>query len=511
MIVPEFYPKQQSIVDDWSEYQLIVKGRRVGGTFALAYKHVAARLTGRVTRDLMFGSYNQRTANEFIRYVKQFCELFNFVAEEFDIDIGANGKRHTQTVVPLPNGSRVFAMPSTPDAIRGFGGDVILDEYSRHKDAEDAYDAAQPVIMRGGTLTVLATVKGKNNCFWEFLEDARAYRKGARRQGQRELIPWSLTELPLSVAVEDGLVEQINKFEGTNYTREEFVAKVRRGCRSQEQFDQEYECIPADDGKAWLTYALIRSCVNDRCPKPNAGLSPEYAGGPCYAGIDVGRTKDLTVLWLDELVGDVLWTRQVLVIDHRAEEGGVSIPEQVRRLAAVLRAVNLVRACVDYTGLGIGLGDGLVEALGEYRVENITFTPANKEILAVGLRECMEDGGKRIPADDEVREDLHRVQSFVTGTGKMRLDAARVEDHADRFWAAGLAVHAAEPPAGIRISLVGPPEETAGESELDLVEAERKGRKGRKATRQRGSEAARQEGAEAAGGAQAATGLRTLD
>jgi len=455
MIVPEFYPLQDRIRTDWSDYLIIVKGRRVGGTFALAYKHTAARLTDRVRRDLMFASYNQRTANEFVRYVKQFCGLYDFVAESFDVQVPRGDERVTLTTIPLPNGSRVLAMPSSPDALRGFGGDVILDEYALHRDAEEMYDAAQPVITRGGTLTLLSTVKGQHNCFWEFLEDARSLRAGAPNRGGRERIPWSLIEIPLSAAVTDGLVEQINKFEGTNYTRGEFIAKVRRGCRTDAQYDQEYECVPADDGKAWLSYGLIRSCFNDVCPKPNAGLSPQYTGGPCYAGIDVGRTKDLTVLWIDELVGDVLWTRRLLVIDHQAESGGVSIPEQVRRLAAALRQVNLVRVCVDYTGLGIGLGDGLVEELGEYRVENITFTPANKEIVGVGLRECMEDGRKRIPADDAVREDLHRVQSFVTGTGKLRLDAERVEDHADRFWAAGLAVHAAVTGEEPWVSVVG--------------------------------------------------------
>jgi phage FluMu gp28-like protein len=36
---------------------------------------------------------------------------------------------------------------------------------------------------------------------------------------------------------------------------------------------------------------------------------PPAEGGPLYAGFDVGRKRDLSVLWVLEKVGDVFWTR----------------------------------------------------------------------------------------------------------------------------------------------------------------------------------------------------------
>lgn len=473
MLVPEFYKSQARIRDDWSEYLLIKKGRRVGGTFALAYKHVAARLKGVVRRDLMFAAHNQRTSDEFVGYCKQFCELFDHVAVALDVEREFDGKRVTQTIINLPGNIRIIAMPGKPSAMRGFGGDVILDEFALHEQAEEMYEAAQPVIMRGGTLTVLSTVKGTMNLFWSFCKEATKYADGVRESGGRELTPWTLIELPLSKAVEEGLVEQINKFSGTNYSREEFLRKVRRGCRSQAMYEQEYECVPDDGAGSWLTNLVIARCVHDLCPMPNTGLSPHYAGGPCYAGIDVGRTRDLTVCWIDEAVGDVLWTRRVDVIMHAEIKGGVSIPEQSRQIYGWLTQVRLVRGCVDYTGLGIGLGDFLVEKLGS-RIECITFTNANKDAIATALRDAAEDVRIRIPDDDDVRNDFGRVKQIVTATGKIRLDAARVEDHADRFWAKGLAVYAAGTPQDIRISIVEP--ETNPAEDLDVVEMERRAR-----------------------------------
>ena len=51
----------------------------------------------------------------------------------------------------------------------------------------------------------------------------------------------------------------------------------------------------------------------------------------------------------------------------------------------------------------------------------------------------------RVPADVEVREDLHKVRRTVTAAHHVRLAAPRDADgHADRFWALALACHAAE-------------------------------------------------------------------
>ena len=50
-----------------------------------------------------------------------------------------------------------------------------------------------------------------------------------------------------------------------------------------------------------------------------------------------------------------------------------------------------------------------------------------------------------IPQDKRIRRDWHSVERTVTESGHFRLAAPRREgSHADRFWAAALAVHAAD-------------------------------------------------------------------
>ncbi len=78
---------------------------------------------------------------------------------------------------------------------------------------------------------------------------------------------------------------------------------IKSGCADEESFLQEYMCEPADDNAAFLEYDLIAANEYDR------GIDwQQQTGGRLYAGIDIGRKKDLTVLWLVELVSDTLFT-----------------------------------------------------------------------------------------------------------------------------------------------------------------------------------------------------------
>ena len=101
--------------------------------------------------------------------------------------------------------------------------------------------------------------------------------------------------------------------------------------------------------------------------------------------------------------------------------------------------------CIDAGGLGMQLAEELVERFGGHRVEAMTFTSALKSQLAYGLRIVVETRNIRIPNDERIRNDWHSVERTLTQSGQFRLSAPRREgSHADRFWAAALAVHASD-------------------------------------------------------------------
>src|SRR3546814_11102256 len=106
---------------------------------------------------------------------------------------------------------------------------------------------------------------------------------------------------------------------------------------------------------------------------------------------------------------------------------------------------------MDATGLGIGGADDAQRKFGQYAVEAVTFTPRVKEALAYPVRATMEDRRLHIPYNKQVRADLRSVTKQVSAAGNIRFTAERTPDgHADRFWAPGLALHAATGIAGAR-------------------------------------------------------------
>lgn len=437
----QWLPYQQAMIEDWSQYALVEKSRRVGFDYAQAYKHTMQRVTERRSRDLWYTSADESAAAEFIEYCAFFHRRVRTVVEQFieHLEEATDSKGAIKAFcIRFPNGTRINALSSSPRRLRSKGGDVVISEFAYHDKPCELYAAAQPVIMWGDTMTIGSTHNGEGSEFNRFCRDARLAAAGETHKGGQPLMPWRHFYVPITVAVEQGLVELINTEHGTQFTREEFVQNLRAGCRTEDHWLQEYMCQPSAETAAWLPYDLIRTCEHADCPAINEPLRDVAGDEGRYAGIDVGRVKDLTALTIGGKVGDVLWSRRILTLEN------MPIPQQVRVLEGALREAKVLRTCVDATGLGIGLADGLQERLGEYAVEAVTFTNPVKERLAVPVRSRFEDRTVRVPDDGQLREGLHKIRKTVTAAGNVRFDAERDDaGHADEFWSVALMLEAA--------------------------------------------------------------------
>jgi len=157
------------------------------------------------------------------------------------------------------------------------------------------------------------------------------------------------------------------------------------------------------------------------------GSNVEGSGskGACYLGVDIGRRRDLTVLWLLEVENDlaspesrIYWTRGVFVLERTpfSQQRATLDAFLAHRLSVSLEPCEnsfeeesprssgyAVRRCaIDASGLGAMLAEELQQRWGS-RVEPVTFTLAVKEDLAVRVKRLLEDGRLRIPADPAVR------------------------------------------------------------------------------------------------------------
>jgi len=434
-----FLPYQVDWITDNGRFKLWDKSRRIGATYAESYRAVRKRNSIDYRCDYWFSSADESAAVEFSLYCQQWCKLFQAVIhtaiEELEDDVGY---RYNNYVVEFPNGSRINCMSSNPRRFRSKGGDICLDEFDWHDQPGPMLDAAMPATTWGYDISILTTRNGEGSEFDNLVKVAKQVETGELNPEKDPVLPWSYHHIPITIAVEQGLAEKIYKLDHVDPdARRRFLRECRARCRNEDAFNQEYMCIPSATASTLIPYDLYQSCEMADCLQalvPHTESRREY-----YLGGDIGREKDLTVFWLWENVGDVLITRKVVKL-YKTPYG-----VQLQVAEDLLANQNILRACIDATGIGDMLAESLQDKFGNYRVEKVKFTSAIKEHLASLMLGGFEDKRVRVPADRQIREDFHSVRKTITLAGNIRYDAARTEaGHADRFWAAALGKEAAK-------------------------------------------------------------------
>lgn len=407
-LLPILLPYQRRWMNDKSALKIWVASRQIGKSFALAMEAVIEGLD-RCCNNLILSS-SHRQSTEVMQKVYQHLRYFSIRTKEV-----GKAERETREEVLLPNGSRIISLPASPDTVRGFSGNVFLDEFAFHTDSQEIWQAMYPTVTRGYKVRVTSTHNGKQNMFYDLWAHNDRFSK-------------HMTDIHM--AVKEGLRVD--------------VASLREGISDPDSWAQEFECRFLDEATAYITYAMITACESDEasCDLDGNALS---ANADLYLGVDVGRKHDLTVFWLIEKLGDTYWTKMVRVMKRE--------PFRIQRdfLYSVLdgsifgKYTSPIRRCsIDSSGIGAQLAEEAVERFGS-KVEGITFTGPVKEDLAVTLRRKFEDRLLRLPRDREIREDIHTVKKLTTSAGNVRFDAGHTGDgHADRFWALALAVHSAK-------------------------------------------------------------------
>lgn len=420
-----FLPYQVTWLRDQSRLKLWEKSRRIGATYIQAYEDVVDASKDKGAMDVWFSSADESAAKEYIRYGAQWAKLLDVAAQELGEVVIDRDQDVKALVIQFANGRRIHGLSSNPKAFRSKGGKLVLDEFAFHADAEALWKAAAPIITWGYPARVLSTYNGKGNRYYRMVDEAR---KGNT---------WSLHTTTIEDAVAAGLVARVlGKESATEKEIAAFLADCRDIAGDEETYLQEYMCQPVDEATAWLPWAMITACES-----ADAGRPDLYAGGDAYVGMDIGRKRDLTVIWVLERVGDVLWTREVVSLRK------ASFAEQDATLDRVFAAYKVRRCCIDETGLGMKPVEDAKRRHGEYRVEGVTFTGPVKQHLATVAKQAFEDKRARIPASKEIRNSHHAVRKLQTVAGNPRFDADRSEvGHADEFWSHALSIHAAEEP-----------------------------------------------------------------
>jgi phage FluMu gp28-like protein len=436
-------PYQKRWIEDQSRFKLALKARQTGFSWAQSLECVLDCLRQPNTTWVCL-SRGERQSSEFARHAGLHARALGLAFEASEMPFYWKEFKLSELRLDFPNGSRLIALPANPDTARGYPGNVVLDEFAFHGDAREIWRALYPIITRGYKLRVISTPNGQRGKYYELWS-----RKSKR---------WSRHRVDIYQAVEQGLALDIEE--------------LREGLDDEDGWQQEYCCVFLDESSSWLLAEQVSSAEHPRCllvpalvisaehedewrpllggadPDSVATWAPVFAplravpADRLFLGYDVGRRRDLSVLWADELDGNVHWTRAVVALRKR----------RFREQRAVIGAAvaHVRRACIDETGMGMQLAEELGEDWGG-RVEAVSFGEKVKEDMAVRLKRVYEDRTVRIPqGEPDLCRSLLSVKKTVTSSGNHRFDAERTDrtGHADYFWAQGLALRAGTGTAG---------------------------------------------------------------
>ena len=451
---------QDAYIKSKARFIAIVKSRRVGWSFICSLKGlIKAMDPDRVGYTKQFVSYNEEDALEKISYAKQFYDSIP--------DCDAKKKIITDNKSMLcfqdKNGitqSRLISIPCRPP--RGKGGDISLDEFAIYnaKMQKLVYDAALPVISRGGTIEMGSSPLGKIGQFYDILTDKETY------DYERYNIPWWICrdlciDVPTAIKVAPGLstVERVETF-GTKIIQQIFKNN------DYDTFRQEYECDFIDSAESYIPLDLIFANTPGKregdldlsaCEKMEdeeywqynrcidfqtyseidlaiLNYKPELHGDTLYLGFDVGRNHDATAIFILGRMPDGK-KRAFARIELRNQPFQV----QEETILKAFRELPIYRGRMDATGIGKPVFENLHSKLGD-RLEGVVFTPEEKEIMAIDVKRGLEQREFLLSNDKEFHRQIHSIKRTSNGGKYFRYDAERNEKgHADSFWAWALA------------------------------------------------------------------------
>lgn len=399
-------PYQKRWVKDQSRFKIGLWSRQTGKSFATACEAVldsSAQPKGTACHWVVL-SAGERQALEWMEKAKKWTEAVKATIDSYEEIRNSANALMSRAEIRLSNGARITAIPANPDTARGYSANLVLDEFAIHEKPFDIWAAIYPSItnpLNGKKrVRIVSTPKGRGNKFADLWEHNDTYSKH---------------KVTIEDAVRMGLPIDIEE--------------LKAGVDDPDIWAQEYMCEFIDNTSVLLPYEMIGKCESETIK--------DDGSSPIYIGMDIGRSKDLSVIVTAVKLGDVL-----AVIDV-TELRKMPFNEQLDVLLSKGSANRVQHVCIDSTGIGAMLAEEAARK-GGAKFEGVVFNVASKGDMYGAMRRKFEERSIRIPVSRDFREDLHAVQRVVSTGGNVTYSAPRNADgHSDRASALALCIKAA--------------------------------------------------------------------
>jgi phage FluMu gp28-like protein len=514
-----FRPYQRAVFDDRTTgIQVWLWGRQTGKSYTLAAWAVDRLLTrpGRLVTVLSNSKVNGMELN--LRCA-EVCEKLGQAFEQADLSPDRRFETMNCETRIRVNGKvgRIKILAANPRTARGLSGDLILDEFAFHADGSAIWNAAEPIITsnKDYLCRIASTPNGKHNQFYRLCTDglypvSRVTRTDAYADGceifhpvTREAIdPVTARHLARNKRIYDQNYECVFEDDNMALLTHDLITAAERpnigvicehdwsaealdllkaplaGLPGRKTYKQWVE--QADDPDAMVRHIMMNVCngsgdrwhilansdhefpLDERFDEDTFRFQRD-AGRYLFAGVDVGRNRDRTVITVVERVGNLNIVRAILRLDQ------MRLPEQQQRLETILQIPALRFLKMDATGIGVGLYEYTQNKFPD-KVQGVNFSstvPLGSssdsfrnphsaicnpkvrvtEFLATQLLQTYEDRAIHQPIDNTLRDDLRKPERLLSPSGRVSIAATRDEaGHADHFWSLALAIDAAKTP-----------------------------------------------------------------
>jgi len=407
----------------------VEKGRQLGFTWVSAIRILRRIFTAKRAENHYWISRDEFTAKLFLQDVLQWLEWMNTFKN--------HNKKYKQSVVSLEGiqtmkitfdcGSTIYVMSSSVNAIAGKRGHIYIDEAALHKDFQQLFDIAKPATRWGYTLTFFSTHRSKQNYFYKLMERIK---KG-------EIPEAEAMSITLADALNEGYLHTLNRKNALIGKRqyddnEQFFEEEKAQASSEEMFLQENMCIPAD---ADATQAVKEAdLARVMFPQNDLFLQPQ-AGKKYFAGIDIGRNRDLTVIWVCEDVST--GSQPMLVTRYLEKMYQTEFNTQERKIAEVLQKWKPRHCMIDGTNVGAMIAENLEKRFSFCESVKITAVTRPRFISDLVGFVRRDPVALKIPNSNEIWEDFLSVERYINKHGKedFFIPSHKTKGHGDRFMA----------------------------------------------------------------------------
>jgi phage FluMu gp28-like protein len=418
-------PDHQKLLRDMHPHQVAVCGRGWGKSLVFSRKNLWLIYTKPKIESLIISS-TQRQSMIMFDYCYHTIQTNTLMREMMKHP----GTTRTTIRLKPPLGGRLVALPCSPDKLRGYHPDwVFIDEASIVPSEMITSEIIMMLTKPNASLVMSGTPMAFEHAFRKAFLDGKRY---------------SVHHYP---SYSSPLVSQ------------EQLAEWRE-MMTKEEWEREVEALWIEAAHAFFPMDLIVACVNPELgnlDSPSAyvedieKVNSEQLKGPYYAGLDLGKQVDFSVL----AVVQRMESGEVRLIHKRQFSLGTPYPDVVAYVTRAHQTFNFGGLFVDKTGIG----DAIVDELEEIQVCNVKgvfFTDVEKENMLNHLKLLMEKKLLKILGDDkqliaQINEQQYEYLKPKTAQERIHLKFWHPPGrHDDQLYALALACSASmeAPPPG---------------------------------------------------------------